>query len=303
VISLGALYLYQNMPGEEVEMKIKNLDILTNPTRPSREDLTNISGELSQFFPDMRFNHNNLTFFINPGCSQEKAVRMNKAFSIVSAETGIITFAEDSEENADILVGCSIDSYETEKNVFVAGEGGPTKILNLSIYPLILRGKVILYNETSCDYPITELHELFHVFGFDHVNDSKTIMYPYVDCEQKINPEMIEKIKELYSVPAKAEIYFDAVNASKTGIYLDFNIMVKNEGLIDSDNITLEVYSGEKIIDSFDLGNLEPGEGTSFRVKNLKLNSRNTENVKLILKTKISEYNMNNNVIELNIKE
>jgi len=301
-ISLVSLYLYQNLPGEEIELKIKNLNItLTNPNKMPENAIANVSGELLQFFPNMRFNHNNITYFINSECSEDKKERMNLAFSIIENETEIITFNPDSEENADILVGCSFDSYETEKNVFIAGEGGPTKILNLSVYPLILRGKVILYNETSCDYPITELHELFHVFGFDHINDAKTIMYPYSKCNQKINPEMIETIKELYSTPALAEIYFENITASKKGVYLDFNITARNEGLIEAKNITLEVYSEEKKIGSFGLGNLNPGEGTGFNVKNLKLSSRNAEKIKMLIVTETSEYNTDNNEAELEI--
>jgi len=298
-ISFGTLYLYQNLPGEEISLKIKNLGL--NQNKNFELPLVNASGEIIQFFPNMRFNHNNLTYFINPECSQEKVNRMNQAFSIIAQETAIISFTQDSEENADILIGCSIDSYETEKNVFIAGEGGPTKIMNLSVYPLILRGKVMLYNESSCDYPITELHELFHVFGFDHINNSETIMYPYVGCNQKINPEMIEKIKELYSIPAEAEIYFEKINASKRGIYLDFDVMIRNEGLIDAKNITLDVYSENKKIDSFDVGSLESGEGTNFNVGNLKLTSRNAENIKMILTTETDEYNLENNLAELKV--
>jgi len=302
-ISLASLYLYQNIPGEEIELKITNFDIITPPHKVSENTLVNVSGDLVQFFPNMRFNHNNLTFFINSECSEQKKERMETAFSIITQETEIVSFTSDSEENADILVGCSFDSYETEKNVFIAGEGGPTKIINLSIYPLILRGKVILYNESSCDYPITELHELFHVFGFDHINDSETIMYPYSECNQRINPEMIENIKELYSISALAEIYFENITASKKGVYLDFNVMVRNEGLIEAKNITLEVYSEENKIDSFNLGNLNSGEGTGFDVKNLKLSSKNAENIKMIIVTETGEYNLENNILELNVKE
>ena len=301
ILSFALLYLYQNLPGEEIEMKIKNIGLINNPGQIQEHDVTNISGEVTQFFPDMRFNHNNITFFINSECGEDKKERMNNAFSIIESETGIITFTQDSEENADILVGCSFDSYETEENVFIAGEGGPTKIINLSVYPIILRGKVILYNETSCDYPITELHELFHVFGFDHINDSKMIMYPYAECDQKINPEMTEKIKELYSIQPKAEIYFENINASKKGIYLDFNIMVRNEGLIEAKNITLDVYSEGKKVDSFDLGSLEPGEGTGYNVKNLKLTSRNARIIKMIIVTEAEEYYTHNNAAELEI--
>lgn len=302
MISVGTFFLYQNMPGEEISMKVKNfgsLNFQNNLQLPP----VNASNEVTQFFPNLRFNHNNLTYFINSECSQEKVSRMNQAFLIITQETGIIYFSQDSEENADILVGCSFDSYETEENVFIVGEGGPTKMLNLSIYPLILRGKVIIYNESSCDYPITELHELFHVFGFDHINNSETIMYPYSGCEQKISPEMIEKIKELYSIPPKAEIYFENITASKKGIYFDFEVMVRNEGLIAAKNISLEVYSEEKKIDSFDLGVLEPGEGTSFNVQNLRLTSRNVEAVRMLLITETDEYNLENNELELNVKE
>jgi len=269
---------------------------------PGLEKNINASSELVQFSPNMRFNHNAISFFINPECSQEKITRIYRAFSIITEETRIITFKPADEASADILVGCSKDSYESEKNVFVAGEGGPTEYFDLSFYPLILKGKVLLYNEDSCDYPITELHELFHVFGFGHINKSEYIMYPYVKCEQKINPELTNKLKELYSIEPLPELYFSNITALKTGRYLNFSVQINNEGLKEAEHIKLKV-SDEKYNDlgSFDFKSLPVGTSNMFYVTYLKLQSDDTKKINLILDYPGKEYNKYNNILELSV--
>jgi len=267
----------------------------------SKIDLVKLSANITQFSPNMRFNHNNLSYFILE-CDGEKISRLKEAFSIIENETKIIKFYQtNDEDNADIHVGCSKNAFETEKNVFVAGEGGPTKFLNLSLYPAILQGKIILYEESSCDYPITELHEIFHVFGFEHVNDSLKIMYPYVNCRQRIDPELINMLIELYSIEPLAELYFKNVSVVKTGIYLNFSVQINNEGLVNAKNVSLEVYDENKKIDSFDLKEIKFGSGETFWVGNLMLNSINTQKIILKIVSNSREYNNGNNVIELKI--
>ena len=130
-------------------------------------------GEVVQFIPNLRFPSEKISYYINPNCESKKSQQITRALDIISSETKMIIFYSANEQVAQILIGCSKESYEKEKNSFIAGEGGPTKFINSTLYPIILRGKVILYEESDCDYPVTELHELIHVFGFDHINNSK----------------------------------------------------------------------------------------------------------------------------------
>jgi len=267
----------------------------------SKLPIVNASSTLIQFAPNMRFNHNNITYFIMD-CELDKISRLNQAFFIIENETKIITFREIySKEDADITVSCSAESLETEKNVFISGEGGPTKFLNLSIYPLILKGKVILYEKSSCNYPITELHEIFHVLGFDHINDSKKIMYPYVDCKQRIDLELINSLIRIYSIEPLAEIYFLNASGIKSGLYLNFSVKIINEGLVNAEKIILEVYEDNRKTDVFDLKDINSGITQGFWIGNMKLNSLSTKEIKLKIITKTREYSYENNVVELKV--
>lgn len=270
-----------------------------NPGIPKN---VNASSSLAMFESNMRFNHNTLTFFINSACEKNKITRMYQAFSIVTEQTEIILFKPAKDEaSADILIGCTQDAYQFEKNVFASGEGGPTEYYSLDFYPLILKGKILLYNEDSCDYPITELHELFHVLGFDHINNPNLIMYPYVGCKETVNPELIAKLKELYSIEPLAELYFSNISASKTGSYLNFRVQINNDGLIAAENFYLKLYVDNAEIDSFDFKLVPVGTSNMFYITNEKLPSSAVNRIKLVIEYSGKEYNKANNVVELSV--
>ena len=287
------MYLFSENPSSEI------LNAVGYNSGVQRE--ISAGSEVVQFEKNMRFNHNTLSFFINSDCDQSKKMRMMRAFSEVQSQTEIILFRPAEESVADILIGCSEESYETEKNTFISGEGGPTEYFNLTMYPLIKKGKILLYQESSCDYPITELHELFHVFGFDHINKSQYIMYPYIDCKQIINPELINQLKEIYSIEPLPELYFMNVSAVKTDNYLNFSVQINNDGLNDAENVNLNVYADNEKVDNFDLKTIAIGSGQVFYVNNLKLPSSNIKTVKLEIYYSGKEYKKDNNVIELSV--
>ena len=295
LLCVSGYYLYQNYPRAATALHINNY----NNNLPTE---VNASGNITQFETNMRFNHNNLTYFILD-CSDQKVARLMEAFSIIENDTNnLITFrAITGEEGADILVGCSQSSFQTEKNVFIAGEGGPTRYLNVTVYPVIIQGKVILYEQSSCDYPVTELHELLHVFGFDHVNDSTKILYPYVGCDQRIDPKLIDMLTKLYLIEPKAELFFSNTSAIKTGIYLNISTEVNNYGMIDANGVTLEVLGDDTKIEDFDLKKIEFGAKETFAIGNMRLNSIDTKKITLKITSLAKEYNEQNNVIELEI--
>ena len=287
-------YTYVNYPRMAESFKNGDYNFFTKPE-------VNASGEIIQFYPNMRFNHNNISYFVLD-CSDEKITRLERAFSIINNETQIISFYEaENEKEADIRVGCTKNSFQTEENTFVAGEGGPTSFMRLEPYSIIIKGKVVLYKEESCDYPITELHELFHVFGFDHVNKSDTIMYPYVDYKQKIDPELISMIKAIYSIEPKAELYFSNVSSIKRGIYLDYTLEVNNDGLIDAKNVKLDINSDKGKVESSKLKNLGYGTGQKLWTTNMKLPSLDVKKIIFRISSDTPEYNTDNNVIEVSL--
>lgn len=269
-------------------------------------DLTGVSGEISQFYENMRFNHDAISYFINEECGIEKAVKMRQAFSIISEKTGILTFAPAPENVADILIGCSANSYEKEKNIFIAGEGGPTNITNAT-YPVITRGKILLYSEdgSDCEQPLLEIHELLHVFGYDHINKSEDIMSPYLNCDQEISEELIERLKSLYSIEPFADVYLSDVKGYKKDYggnsYLDFNASVDNQGMINAEDVVLKVYANGKEISSFQNNDIRFGSGSKQYITNLLLPSGNIDKVKIEVSTSTRENNKLNNAVELEL--
>ncbi len=295
-IAFTAIFIYGTINPESQVFNLKNY----NPF--SAQDKTiNASGDVVQFVPGLRFNHNDISYYINADCSESKKGKFENALFLVSDKTKIITFHSTNEQDADILVGCSKQSYEQEKNVFVAGEGGPTEFIESKFYSVIKKGKVLLYDESKCDYPITELHELFHVFGFDHINDSRMIMYPYVECNQIINPELIKQLIKLYSVKPVAELYFSNMTAVKTGMYLNFDSSIINDGLITAKAVTLELYAGNEKLNVFNLETVEFGSGVKYSAQNVKLPSADIKTVTFKIVTTTDEFDKNNNIVELSV--
>jgi hypothetical protein len=126
-------------------------------------------------------------------------------------------------------------------------------------------------------------------------------MYPYVNCKQKIDPELINMLRNLYSIEPKAELYFTNTTVLKEGIYLNFSVQINNEGLIDAKSIFLEIYADDKKVDSFDLKDMEFGAGENFWVNNLKLPSLKIETIKMRIISETPEYNYENNIIEVGV--
>jgi hypothetical protein len=262
----------------------------------------NLSNEISLSNPKMRFNHNELSFSIDYNCNAVKINKILEAFFILSNKTGVLKFYPSDEESSDIDVSCLKVKLETAENELIAGEGGPTTI-NSTIYPLIVKGNVYLYNTLNCKEPITELHELLHVFGFTHVNDPNKIMYPYLNCDQTIDERVIMTLKEIYSEEAKADLYFTKVGATKNGRYMDINIEINNDGLINANNVTFELYVADKKIESYDLNMIGYGAGKIVYLSNIPLPLTKKGKVILNVSTPIPEYNYQNNYVELTPSE
>ncbi len=286
---------YQNLPGEQTNL---NTIFMKEPSLPK----TDASEELTQFLPNMRFASTKLSYGVYDDCNSEKKGKIELALAIISNETEILSFYEKNYNDAQIKISCSIEKRGKGNNTFIAGEGGPSKMLNLSVYPLIIEGEVFLYEteqRKKCDYPNVEIHELMHVFGFDHMNDPDSILYPYSSCSQRLTEEIISEIKRIYSVPAKAELEFKEAEISKGGSYLNFKAEISNKGLIPPENIFIvgmDPNTNTKIKE-FEMGRIEPGVSKVLTIENLKLPSRNIERVDLEIKSSTEEYFLENNKV------
>lgn len=263
--------------------------------KPANTSQPSYEGEL-QFYPNMRFNKLALSYLIGEECGEDKKTNMLSAFDFIENKTSLFFY---ESEKPDILVNCG-EQY-TKEDLFVAGEGGPSSFIDTGDYNVILQGKIVLFYEENCKDNV-ELHELLHVLGFSHSDNPESIMYNISKCDQVVTDDIIEEINRLYSIQPLADLYFNNIFAVKHGRYLDANFTVKNQGLINAKEISVEIYSEEKI-ESFELGLIEFGAGKVLSVTNLKLPSRDIGEIEFFINYPEKEIDKDNNNIKLTLAE
>lgn len=278
-------------------------DLMVSDYDTSINNITSYSDSKLQFYPNMRFNHNAITYRVNPNCTSQQAEKFGEATQALNNKIKGLLITQEPwiNEEADIEVLCGREFLESG-DVFVAGEGGPKFVLNSSLFTIIIGGKVVLYRD-SCSYNV-ELHELLHVFGFTHSNNRFSVMYNNSYCNQFLTGDIINELTRLYAYQPLPELFFEEISVTKHGSYLDFNITVENEGMINSGNISMDLLANDKFLQKFSLGIVEFGGGRILRTKNINLPSRNIKNVTFIIdpENKVAEYKKDNNRITLEVK-
>ncbi len=293
LMAFGSFYIYNNLP--------------INPTKFTTEKIEEnftkvISYEATPVFAEnMRFDHNEISYFIENSCSNLRVSKMEEAFRIFNEKIEIVSFYKiNDSDKAEILISCYEEDIQVGDNLFAAGEGGPTKIVKIGRFNIIEKGRIYLYKEQECDYPIVELHELLHVFGFDHSKDPKSIMYSVYRCDQKITLNIINTLKELYSIEPLPDAKITELSVVKKGRYLDFNITISNEGLADIENISLMILSEGKEISQFYLQEIYKGYARTLIITNSKMFSSNINTIDFYIdyENLIPEIDESNNHIQ-----
>ena len=251
--------------------------------------------EVKQFYPNMKFNHNRISYKINLDCSQDKKDNMIAAFNELSKNVNNLEFYP-SFDNYDIEIICDKENQvDIDEKHFVAGEGGAKEIIQTGKYNIINQGLILLYESSdiktlNCNYPSVELHELLHVFGFEHSENKNSIMYPYLDsCRQVLDDSITILLDKLYSKENLPDLYFENVSAvlNKCGLgsCLDFNLTIRNSGSINAENVSFSVLDDGKLVQTRKVGAgfLEYGSGIFIEVKNFKLLHRNPSEVMFVL--------------------
>ena len=300
ILTVSLLYL--NIPGEPIELSATISDI---------PQLKNSSfSNVAQFYPNMKFNHNNITYKIDLNCLDDKKTRMINAFELLSSDVHWFSFSQEyGEIEADIDISCSQDEkYNPDSSgvgheFFIAGEGGAKEIIQTGRYNVINKGIILLYenlhNSVQCSWPNTEVHELIHVFGYNHSLDENSLMYPYLEfCDQKLDDSIIEELNRIYSEENLPDLYFENISAVKKGRYLDFNLTIKNSGDVDANNVSYSLLDDSEIVETKELKDLKYGAGIIIGVSNLKLIKRDSKEIKIIIDyfNKTSEIDKENNV-------
>jgi hypothetical protein len=221
---------------------------------------------------------------------------MKRVFQIISEETQTVYFYESALPK--IVIYCSEQKGEERESSYVAGEGGPNKVILLDLYPLIVDGKIYLYSQekkNNCEYPVVEIHELMHVFGFDHINKTNEVLYPYVNCEQRLTEDIVNELKRIYTEKPKADLILKNLSVMTHEMYLDFNLTILNRGLIVSQNVSLLITSPEKTVYTSPIEDLQPGISQTINVKNILIKSISLNQLTFKTTTNSEEYFYENN--------
>lgn len=294
---IGSYFLYLNIPGEPRELEVV-----------VGEEINEIGNQkfsgVKQFYPNMKFNHNKISYMIYPDCNEKKTEGVKKAFGILSNKVSLISFYE-TLENPDVEIKCSEENKDfIKEDYFIAGEGGAKEIIQSGKYNIINSGVIFLYEDhhfgnLNCNYPSVELHELMHVFGFDHSKDKKSLMFPYLEsCDQKLDQSIIDELKRLYSEQNLPDLHFENISVLKKGRYLNFNLTIKNFGTVEAEDVTFSILDDGSIAGVQEVGDLKYGGGIFIKIRNFKLVHKNPSEIVFVIdsKDKIREMNEDNNV-------
>jgi hypothetical protein len=251
----------------------------------------NVPNQSTQFYPNMRFPENRISYGVSDFCSRGKIADIDKAISILEEKTSL-DFYEGSNPELQYLCSDIAPKPGTEGH-FIAGEGGPTKVINGSNFAVILAAEVSLYKDTDCDTFNVALHETLHALGFDHNNDRNSVLYPVSECGQIFDDYLVNEINDLYKTPGLPDLSIEKINANKTGSYLNFDIIVSNVGLTDAGNVKLGIFSDSSKVKDFELNDMEIGTKKTLTVENLKVGSG--KEVKFEVSYSGSEISMDNN--------
>ena len=260
-------------------------------------------GDLSSLHDFLNEEIARISFYVEPACSAKKDAEIRSALGTIAENTVLIFY--ENPDDPELRYLCSeVAPKPEERGHFIAGEGGPSKIINTSIYAVILSGKVSLFRSDKCVKPQIALHETLHALGFDHNNaDQDSIMYPITRCQQTLDQYLIDEIDRVYSVESKPDLAIENINANKTGRYLNFDLVVANIGLEDADESIVKVIVDNEEINDFDLGSMSIGTRRFLNVKNLRI-PRNTDEIVFIVElTQGSEISTSNNIARLNVIE
>ena len=292
-LGLGAYVFWLMTPNENVAYQQIQQNLPSSIAGQQEE----ASGNVVQFYPNMRFRDKNISYRLESTCTQDKWIDIQRAFDVISEKT-VLSFYNTKEE-PEIKVMCSeIAPKAEERGHFIAGEGGPSEIINTSNYAVIINGKISLYRGERCQEPKIAIHEILHALGFEHYNSTTSILYPITGCQQQIDQEIIDDIDRLYKAKSLPDLTIKGVSANRTGRYLSFEINISNEGLKNSENSELEVYAGNEKVTNFTIGKLDIGTKKTLIVSNAKL-PRTFEGLSFAVNSEEGELTLANNRIEM----
>jgi len=250
-----------------------------------------------QFYPNMRYSSNEISYKIS-GCTLQKENDMTEAFRIVENLT-ILKF-KPVLNNQEISITCE-EKNRFDNEMFVAGEGGATKIIQSRNFNIILEGEILLIRSSDCPKPNVAIHELFHALGFIHSSNPKNLMYNISECDQTISQDMLEETNRLYLTKSEPDLIVENVYASIKGRFLSVNLSLVNIGLKACDESKIVIYAGESRVKEMDIPSLDIGQGEIISFENIFVPQLGVKEITISAEASFNEIEKENNKIILEI--
>src|SRR3989344_2062880 len=293
LVTAAGYVIYDNLPRKAVPFAA--VEPFVNKSLP-----VNYSKSI-QFYPNMRFRNERISYGFEERCNLEKRDNVISALALLENETRLSFY--EASDNPEINIACSkLPPESKNEGHFIAGEGGPTEIINGSAYAIILFGKISLYRNETCDNPNIALHEILHVLGFDHNDNPLSILYPTLDCKQKLDDYMIDEIERVYSAQTLPDLTINKIEGNKSGKYASFEIVIENMGLADAVNSSVSLFADGRFVRDFALDTIPLGARKILTVSNINI-GRRTEalSFEVDANNRITELQEDNNVRNLEL--
>jgi hypothetical protein len=255
-------------------------------------------GSKMQFYPNMRYPSNEISYKISD-CTLQKENDMTEAFRVVENLT-LLKF-KPVLNNQEISITCQ-EKNRFDNDMFVAGEGGATKIIQSRNFNIILEGEILLIRSSDCPKPNVAMHELFHALGFTHSSNPDNLMYNVSSCGQTISNDLIDEINKLYLTPSEPDLIVENVYASMKGRFLSVNLSLVNIGLKACDESKIVVYAEDSVIKEMDIPALDIGQGEIISFENIFVPQIGVKEITVSAEASFVEIDKENNKIKLEIK-
>jgi len=140
---------------------------------------------------------NNLTYTFQGNCTKTHIEKTGEAFAYLLNNTNTsLTFKEVySYECPDIKIDCLNITDLEETTIGLS----TFSYYNESEYTIIVGSEINLtIGDQLCPKPNLQLHEILHVFGFDHTGDGSDIMYKRYGCMQTLKDGLKNDLAQIY---------------------------------------------------------------------------------------------------------